>query len=233
MRRFLALALAVVSLAAFLWAMPTVLRANAHSGPRHSHLANPGPYIAPIELVIGDSLTVGLFTTSRNAAYPLDVEALRGTHQAPGEIAHGYWTTADVLSALPSALPTLASVYQAEVIELGTNDWNRIANLQSFERNYAAILQQTASHRRALVCLSVWRAPTQVNANGESAAQYDAVIQSLCQSAGGVFVSLDAIYALSDSHCPVGVASWAGKCDAWHPGDVGASRIASAIVSVL
>lgn len=192
---------------------------------------NPGPWLPPYELAVGDSLTVGLFTTSQSTTYPLDVEAEMQTHQSPGEVAHGYWTTADVLAALPSALPTLASVYQLQVVELGTNDWHTIANLATFEANYRAILQQTAGRRQRLVCLSTWRDPAQVNASGETAGQYDAAIQQMCSDAGGVFVSLASIYQQPDSHCPVGVASWAGTCDGWHPGDIGASRIAQAIVS--
>jgi lysophospholipase L1-like esterase len=80
------------------------------------------------------------------------------------------------------------------------------------------------SPKVAIVCVSVWQSL------GINAAGYDRLIREKCKAQGGQFVDVSALFIDPRSRGPVGVKTWAGVSDAFHPNDAGHKAIADLIL---
>ena len=193
-------------------------------------------------LAIGDSLTVGYYTTARTDTFPY-VLANEERLATPVIVGHGGYTTGDILRIIGQT--PITGSYTYEVVELGTNDWLHVGALDTFQRNYQRILNGTAPHRAHLICLGVWMSDGAVDMQGYTAAQFNTVIQGECLAADGMYVPLGPLYDTPTDRCPPGSSGWRGPCDTLpscaeglnmtecpfsHPGDAGDRAIAQAII---
>ena len=120
-------------------------------------------------------------------------------------------------------------------VHLITNDFVRGTPIDSYQDALRQVLAdlRAGSPQAHLLCLGVWGAPNSVNLNHVSLAAYDAAAQQTCESEQGAFVPLDRIFATAGSRGPVGQVTPWGPTDGWHPNDVGAQRIADAVLATI
>jgi lysophospholipase L1-like esterase len=120
-------------------------------------------------------------------------------------------------------------------VHLITNDFVRGTPIDSYQDALGQVLAdlRAGSPQAHLLCLGVWGAPNSVNLNHVSLAAYDAAAQQTCESEQGAFIPLDRIFATAGSRGPVGQVTPWGPTDGWHPNDVGAQRIADAVLATI
>jgi lysophospholipase L1-like esterase len=173
---------------------------------------------------VGDSLTVGLYATSRALAYPeLVASAL---HAQPVIQA-----TAGIAATSRNPGMPLPTGVKVVVVELGTNDLGQ--RVEDFQRKYQALIgrMKRASPRATFVCLGLWRGASDSDAlAGVPSAAFDEAIARVCP---GSFVVLATLYMDLSLHGPAGRPTWKGAADWFHPNDEGHRRIADAVLEVL
>jgi lysophospholipase L1-like esterase len=124
---------------------------------------------------------------------------------------------------------------QIIALHLITNDFVRGTPIDSYQEALSQVLVdlRSSSPRARLMCLGVWGAPDSVNLDHVSLAAYDAAAQQTCQREHGDFIPLDGIFASAGSRGPKGQITPWGPTDGWHPNDVGAQRIADAVLATI
>ncbi|GGH93718.1 SGNH/GDSL hydrolase family protein [Arthrobacter liuii] len=177
-------------------------------------------------LFSGDSLTGGLYASSQATAFQwLMVDALKKSgpiEQMSSALSGG--TTVEV-----SQKYTVPGGLDLAVVELGTNDKAKATPISDFRAAYVDLLNKitAGSPGVALVCAGVWE---DVN-GGPDALPYNNVISSECTARGGRFVNLTPIYKNPATIGPVGVPSFGGVSDNFHPNDTGHRAIADALLA--
>jgi lysophospholipase L1-like esterase len=175
---------------------------------------------------IGDSLTFGLYAT--DAAHGWARTVLAGMQERYGAVQGQFddksgATVRQLLQRRP--LPTGLNV---AFVELGTNDVPHTP-VPKFERQYRELLDQlhSGSPGVRVMCLGTWGP-----ASGRNAV-IDHAIATLCATASGVYVPLEALYAQSSNRGPAGRAAFGGTADDFHPNDTGYAAIARLVLSHL
>ncbi|HEX9412606.1 MAG TPA: SGNH/GDSL hydrolase family protein, partial [Ktedonobacterales bacterium] len=93
---------------------------------------------------------------------------------------------------------------------------------------YTTLLRRVTSVSPFVVCLGIWQPTNAPNGIGVLAEAYDQVIWNLCPRYG----DLQALFANSAYHGPVGLSTWMGPADYFHPNDAGHAAIATEVESV-
>jgi lysophospholipase L1-like esterase len=183
-------------------------------------------------LFVGDSLTLGFAASAQANTYAARVVAAQGAVRIGQDSQYGISAiTVAAHLAKNEPLPRADAV----VIELGTND-HQDETGAAFASAYQAIVdavRATSPHAR-LVCLGPWQPE-----DGPYPARWR-VIQQVCASAGGVSVSLFALWRTWSLHGPVGrpvflrgTAGTPNVSDWFHPNDAGHAAIAQAVLAAL
>lgn len=174
---------------------------------------------------VGDSVTVGLGSTSPAATYPALVAAAAGARSI--EVATIGWQTYHALAAL-QAQPRALVGAQAVVVELGTNDAgsHAVYTFDQWQGQYVRLLAAVRAQapRARLVCLTPWRSLHDLGKDGVPVTEYAVWITAQCIRANGQVVDLTPIYDTPGTH-------WA--VDGFHPNDDGYARIAAAVEQAL
>lgn len=174
-------------------------------------------------LFAGDTITGGYFASTQAKGFSQIVGAGLSTHGDVEEVRagnrEGKVETVDGLSDIPTDVDL--AVLQMGVIEVGQKE-----NPAEFGRDYARLLRNMKARfpKVAIACVSVWQGVS-VNAGG-----YDRIIRETCQTAGGQFVDISAVFADKRNRGPAGTKTWAGVSDAFHPNDAGHKAIADLIL---
>lgn len=181
-------------------------------------------------LFVGASITSGLEQTSLDETYPGRVVAgLRDQGDRVDWQERARWG-ALVNDALTWPYPP---DQQLIVVHLITNDFVRGTPIDSYQDALSQVLVDLrgSSPQAHILCLGVWGAPNSVNPEGVPLTAYDAAAQQTCGSEHGDFIPLDGIFASAGSRGPMGQGTPWGPTDGWHPNDVGAQRIADAVLT--
>jgi lysophospholipase L1-like esterase len=169
-------------------------------------------------LFAGDSLTGGYFASDQAHSFPALVKQRLGNVKEtyPG-LSNQKLTTVGRITEVPADL-------DLAVLELGTNDVGIPTALDVFRQQYGDLVARIRrrSPNVVLLCAGTW------TGNGHS---YDAVIRSVCASAGGRYVELHDIYARPGTRGPAGVLTKFGLSDTFHPNDEGHRFIANALLA--
>ena len=188
----------------------------------------PGLSMTPTLIVLGDSVSAGVYLPS-NDAYPrllaADLHAQLIVYAVPGH------TTEQTHNMYIGELaPTYA------VIELGTNDYNHGVPLGTFAEAYQEVVASISPSTRE-VCLSVWDPsnaadamwssplglPSSVNKVGASPAMYNHIIAKLCR---GTYLSIQSLYDTPNYHGSGSVGLL------YHPNAAGDAAIAKLVYAV-
>jgi acyl-CoA thioesterase I len=176
---------------------------------------------APLRvLFVGDSLTSGFFASTEAASFKAIMVARWGNvDQTTAAIARQTVGTVSSVTAVPENV-------DVAVVELGTNDVGKPTSLQNFTSEYVGLVAKirTASPKGAIICAGTW------TAHGDA---YDQIISDACTQAGGRYVPLVALYDTLSFHGPVGVSTWRGESDAFHPNDAGHQAIAGVLLAAI
>ncbi len=221
--------LVVTSRAAYAQSIPTV------ASPCLPYSASPMPSAVLRLAVLGDSIAEGYGTSDPvicNFGYQIQTHV---PAQVQDHVALSYTTfamggarSADLLAGangLAAGRPDIL------VVEAGTNDVRWGTSLSDFQRNYSGLIDAFSGFpaidlvQRQIVCVSVWPSPGFDDPT--VIANYDAIIQSVCQSVGGHYVDITPLYQQIDH-----ITSFASNGN-WHPNDAGAQMIATAIDQAL
>ncbi len=208
---------------------------SSNASPCLTYSASPLPSAVLRLAVLGDSLAEGYGTSDPvicNFGYQIQTHV---PAQVQDHVALSYTTfamggarSADLLAGangLAAGRPDLL------VIEAGTNDVRWSTPLSDFQRDYSGLIDAFAGFpavdlvQRQIVCVSVWPSPGFDDPT--VIANYDAIIQSVCQSVGGHYVDITPLYQQMDH-----ITSFASDGN-WHPNDAGAQMIATAIDQAL
>ncbi len=169
-------------------------------------------------LAIGDSLSVGSYAPSADRTFPSRVAAQLGMNLVlmARSGAKAAWALPQ-LEAARGAGATLVTV------ELGTNDAGFHTPPADFARQYETILKAVSGPGTRVLCVGSWL----------PAADFDAMIQQICERHGGSFVSLDGFYDVAGFHAQDDAPTFRGRADWFHPGDAGHAAIAAAVLTSL
>jgi acyl-CoA thioesterase-1 len=174
---------------------------------------------------VGDSIDRGLFASDKSLGFhALMVHEWRKSGPVtdfPMESMVG-GTARDAVEN-----PEFPKDQQLYVVELGTNDEVRM-NYREFRTEYDTLLDRirNASPDAALVCVGVWRPK-------KDAQTFDTIIKDLCEIRDGVFVSISDLSEDASLKGPVGVRTWGGVSDDFHPNDRGHRLIADRVLDVI
>jgi lysophospholipase L1-like esterase len=174
-------------------------------------------------LFAGDTITGGYYASTQAKGFSQLVAASLAKHGEIEEVRAGVTggkvETLGGLSDIPSGL-------DLAVLQLGTIEVGQKEDAATFARNYETVLRnmKARSPKVAIVCVSVWQSL------GINAAGYDRLIREKCKAQGGQFVDVSALFIDPRSRGPVGVKTWAGVSDAFHPNDAGHKAIADLIL---
>lgn len=172
---------------------------------------HPTPRVLVHVSILGDSLSEGYGSQSPSTdAFPHKL-ALPGYVLDVATFAHGGYTVAQMMPAVPALLATHPAVV---VIELGTNDQRWYHSLAQFRSDYAALLA-ALHHVPHVVCLGIWPSPGHADIG-----DYDAVIYHLCGAAAYVDISRF-------------VTPRYMNAANWHPNTAGAAAIAAQVSVVI
>jgi len=176
----------------------------------------------PNIVFVGDSLTVGLYAVTEAESFRALIAArFRCTSELIG--------TSGGQSKDVSLVGVTEAAGDIVVIELGTNDAIGYPDLVPvalavFEANLRAIARAARSGNPAcrLIFLSAWQqAPTRT--------PYDARIAAVAISYGRHFIDISTIKDDPAASRPVGVDTYLGISDGWHPNTMGHAAIAGAV----
>lgn len=173
---------------------------------------------------VGDSLTLGLYASSQDQAYPQLVAAALHARTVVQAVSGVAATSIDDQASPPTGVDMV-------VVELGTNDFDQ--PIGSFERHYRALIDRmrAAAPKARFVCLGVWRGSTDRSTRtGLTPVAFDLAILHACP---GSFLSLTAMYMDPELHGPVGRSTWQGPADWFHPNDAGHRRLADTLIQLL
>jgi len=219
-------------------APPAPAEARGRSVPRYDGV-----------LILGDSLTTGVYMASPAQTYPARLLALlrqAGLLQSGatvGVIGLQARNAGPILDKYPHTLHLdRAAHHDLVVVELGTNDHNTGGlGVSAFAAAYAALLarvQAGVAPGARLVCLTAWAGdpghtqgdPTRRNAGGASIADYGRAIAQTCRGAwkkGPVqVVDLVPLAAKPADHLPPGTIQ---GDDGFHPSATGYAQIAQTV----
>lgn len=231
---FIAVAL-VVGMGLY-WASST-RTAEADYDSYYTPVTNPPPPVLPQVggfvrppgdlnvLYIGDSLTVGTFSTKPELEFrPIVTKALEvGGRTYETIIGKSGQTTPEVFGQLSDA----PGSYGLTIVETGTNDQTK-SELNRFLVDYPALVKaaRLKSPDGYLVCVGTWRA-------GDLATTFDNEIRQTCAENAGRFVMLSDLYANPDNKGPAGVTVADRSVSDDFPNDRGHGKIAERITGAL
>ncbi len=182
------------------------------------------PKDRPLRLLMtGDSLTGGFFASTKDRGFSKLVQAGLENHgpveASGGSRAGGTLSTVDSITAVPAGL-------DLAIVELGTNDVGTKTPPETFAAQYSGLLTKVraGSPGVAIMCISVWQAA------GTIADTYNRLIREKCDAAGGQYVDINSAYSSGANRGPVGVETWTGVSDEFHPNDRGHQAIADLIL---
>lgn len=205
-----------------------------HDGFAYRKVNGPPVTAAPSFLFLGDSLTVGLFSTDMEHSYRYllgqrfgaTVDRIQG--QSGGGSYDFLTQEAEITAAAPDVL----------ILELGTNDDGHAGSTPwTLAQNLRTLIGWTraGNPQCRVVVLGEW-------GKSSSTSGWDAQIERVANDYGGHFVSLDAMDDAPGSRSVAGQPSpWEGipdgeggwLTDAFHPSDLGHARIAAAVGDVI
>ncbi len=183
-------------------------------------------------LFIGASITSGMEQSTLDETYPGQVVAgLRHQGFSVDWQERARWG-ALAADALTWPYPPDQQVI---AIHLISNDFVRGTPIDAYQEALGHLLVDLrgSSPQARLVCLGVWGAPNSVNLAHVPLAAYDAAARQTCEGEHGDFIPLDGIFATAGSRGPRGQVTPWGPTDGWHPNDVGAQRIADAVLAAI
>ena len=236
---FLAAAVAILLIGCS--AGPNQARTNGHTPTPHSTpiptaVATPTPTPTPLPVAtiefVGASVTAGWYASSVSAAYPADVVTAL---QQGGENVQARILAipgATVIDALGWDLAPAANIV---VVQMGSNNFAESQPLSLFTTRYQSLITATrqASPKADLVCLGEWHQTGIYNSLGNTPSDFDGIISSECQAAGGTFEPLQQVYDIPSDHGPLGTRTAFGLADLLHPNDAGDQGIAQMVLQGL
>lgn len=167
--------------------------------------------------IVGDSLTVGWTATSEDQSYRAQ---LNRHADERGRIAVEWVATAGATSG---EMATVAGdvLQHAEVvlIETGTNDVARAADLSILRAEYPELLSKVPDDRR-LLCLGPWLMPSDAQE----------FMRAECAAAGGEYLDIADLFELRG---PAGDPGFPVPQDDFHPNQAGHDAIAARVVQAI
>ncbi len=207
---------------------PTSTRRPAAPTPVPTPTALP---VATIEFV-GASVTAGWYASSVFAAYPADVVAAlqKGGENVQSRILAIPGAT--VINALSWDLSQPANMV---VVQMGSNNFAENQPLSLFTTRYQSLITaiRQGAPKADLVCLGEWHQTGIYDTLGNTPEDFDGVISSECQAAGGTFEALEQVYDIASNHGPLGTRTPFGLADLLHPNDAGDLAIAQVVLQGL
>lgn len=206
----------------------------ARPAPR-AEATPPAPSVEPPTahvLFVGASITTGAEQSSIDTTFPgLVVAGLRDRGLQVDWTERAKWG-AYVPEALTWPYP---GGQQVIVVHLITNDFVRGTPITTYEDELHQLLVdlRVRSPQADLLCLGTWEKPGALNRDRVSEATYDSAAEKTCAQEDGHFVPLAPIFAAPGSRGPLGRPTPFGPSDDFHPNDLGAQRIAAAVLRAI
>lgn len=227
------------SLLTVLAALALVLTACAGSQPPQARVpgSSPGgpaprtgPARRPVPTIefVGASVTAGWYSSGVHHAYPAVVV---------GALRKGRVHLQSEVRAVPGA--TVQDSLQWDihkrvnivVVQMGSNNFANSTPLTVFAPLYQQLITtlRQASPKADLVCLGQWHESGIDDMNGNTPEDFDDVMRSACEGAGGTFEPLEQVYDVASNHGPLGSRTPFGRRDLLHPNDAGDASIARVV----
>jgi lysophospholipase L1-like esterase len=193
--------------------------------PGDSALDVPRPFDGPLRvLFVGDSIAKGRYASTEETTFPaLVAAALEAGGPVRYEVANSTGTTATY--ALDEGVGRNGPA-DLVFVEYGTADVDK-STIGQFSQDYPALLDEllASSPDATLVCAGPW-------GRLDKTRPFDAATKAACESRGGAFVPLSALYDSAPLHAEVGQPSlWGPAKDDFRPNDQGHRRIAGALLA--
>lgn len=173
-------------------------------------------------MVVGTSLSAGYYT--ERLEYTFASRVFQGLRKG-GDVEQVVAPRLEGGLTLVASYPDMPSNLDLAVVELGTNDTEKVS-VDTFRQQYLSLMTQLRSRspNAAVYCLGPWR---------QGVVPYVIAIQDACKDVGGTYVQLGDLYGIKDLHGPSGSIALQGIRDEFHPNDSGHFLISQRVLQTI